>query len=176
MTTLATERLVLRPWTEADRAAFLALNLDPRVGAWLGGPFTEAAVAQMFERALADVPGQWLWAACAADRTVVGMMMLRRIGGEHPMAGQVEIGWRLSPAAWGRGYASEAARAVLDFGFAALDADEIIAFTAASNRRSQAVMARIGLARDPARDFDHPALAADHPLRPHVVYAGRRPG
>ena len=178
MSTLRTVRLTLRPWVEADRAAYVALNADPQVGEWLGGPFTEAAMSEAFDRLMDPAPAeQWIWAGLrTSDAAIIGMFMLRRVTGDHhPRAGEVEIGWRLAPAAWGHGYASEAARAILDFGFATLDVDELVAFTATTNLRSEAVMRRIGLTRDAARDFDHPALAADHPLRPHIVYAARRP-
>ena len=84
----------------------------------------------------------------------------------------MEIGWRIHPAHWGQGYATEAAAASRDHGFAG-GLEEIVAFTAAGNLRSQAVMRHIGMVRDPAADFDHPALPADNPLRPHVLYRAR---
>ena len=87
----------------------------------------------------------------------------------------MEIGWRLAREAWGHGYASEAARALLKEGFERLNLPEIVAYTAESNLRSRAVMERVGMRRDVSRDFDHPALAKDHPLRRHVVYAATRP-
>jgi RimJ/RimL family protein N-acetyltransferase len=87
----------------------------------------------------------------------------------------VEIGWRLAREHWGRGYATEAARAVLAFGFRDLGLDEIVSFTTAANRRSRAVMERIGMTRSPADDFDHPVLPEGHPLRWHVLYRARRP-
>ena len=87
----------------------------------------------------------------------------------------VEIGWRLARAHWGRGYATEAARAALDFGFRDLNLDEIVAFTVPTNRRSRAVMERIGMTRSAADDFDHPAIPEGHPLRRHVLYRARRP-
>jgi ribosomal-protein-alanine N-acetyltransferase len=82
----------------------------------------------------------------------------------------VEIGWRLARAAWGHGYATEAARRVLDHGFDALGLDEIVSFTSTTNHRSQAVMRRIGMTRDPADDFDYPALPPGHRLRRSVLY------
>ena len=90
-----------------------------------------------------------------------------------PAPAGVEIGWRLARHAWGSGYASEAAAAVLKDGLERVGLSEILSFTARSNVRSQAVMRRIGLKRRPDLDFDHPGLAADHPLRPHIVWSTR---
>ena len=82
----------------------------------------------------------------------------------------VEVGWRLAAPAWGRGYATEAARAALGFGFERAGLDEVVSFTSAGNRRSRAVMERIGMSRDPEGDFEHPWIPAGHPLRRHVLY------
>jgi RimJ/RimL family protein N-acetyltransferase len=82
----------------------------------------------------------------------------------------VEMGWALARHAWGQGYVSEAARAVAEEGLGRWELPEILAFTADTNLRSQAVMARAGFTRDPSRDFDHPLLPADHPLNRHLVY------
>jgi RimJ/RimL family protein N-acetyltransferase len=82
----------------------------------------------------------------------------------------MEIGWRLAFDAWGRGYATEAARACLAYGFSECGFRGIVSFATRSNRRSMAVMERIGMARDVDGDFEHPSLPAGHPLRPHVLY------
>ena len=82
----------------------------------------------------------------------------------------VEIGWRLARDHWGSGYASEAARAALDFGFRNLGLDQIVSFTVPGNWRSRRVMERIGMCGTPHDDFDHPALPEGHPLRRHVLY------
>jgi RimJ/RimL family protein N-acetyltransferase len=82
----------------------------------------------------------------------------------------VEVGWRLAVAYWGKGYAAEAARLALDYGFETLRLREIVSFTTVTNLRSRAVMERVGMRRDPADDFDHPTLADGHPLRRHVLY------
>jgi len=89
---------------------------------------------------------------------------------EAPFMPCVEIGWRLAAEHWGRGYATEAARAVLTFGFATLGLSEIVSFTVPGNFRSCRVMEKIGMTRNPADDFDHPALPEGHPLRRHVLY------
>ncbi|MEO8114240.1 MAG: GNAT family N-acetyltransferase, partial [Phenylobacterium sp.] len=120
--------------------------------------------------------GFGLWGAeRKADGRLIGFVGLAMVeAGDLPVGPAIEMGWRLIPEAWGGGYASEGARAALDWGFANLDISEIIAFTAATNVRSQAVMRRIGMVAAPERDFDHPRLAEDHPLRRHVVFAARR--
>jgi ribosomal-protein-alanine N-acetyltransferase len=82
----------------------------------------------------------------------------------------VEVGWRLARAAWGHGYATEGARAALDFGFLRAGLHEIVSFTVPANRRSRQVMERLGMRRDPADDFDHPRLPEGDPLRSHVLY------
>ena len=92
-----------------------------------------------------------------------------------PFTPCVEIGWRLATAHWGRGYATEAARAALAYAWDPLGLDEVVSFTTAGNTRSRAVMARLGMRRDPADDFDHPTLALDHPQRRHVLYRLARP-
>ena len=86
-------------------------------------------------------------------------------------AGTIEIGWRLAPEFWGFGYVTEAAEALLDFGFETLGREEIISFAVWNNRRSTAVMERLGMRRDPAADFDHPRVPDTHPeLKRHVLY------
>jgi len=82
----------------------------------------------------------------------------------------VEIGWRLAREYWGRGFATEAARAAVADGFERVGLDEIVSFTVPANVRSVGVMERLGMSHDPADDFDHPRIPAGHPLRRHVLY------
>jgi RimJ/RimL family protein N-acetyltransferase len=100
----------------------------------------------------------------------VGMVGLHRVSSALPCAPAVEVGWRLHPDHWGHGYATEAAAASLRFGFDHGGLDEIVAFTTTLNTRSQAVMERIGMVRDPDGDFDHPRQPEGSPLRRHVLY------
>ena len=176
---IETARLNLRPLRDGDRDAVFAINGDPDVGAWLGGAQTRAASDAFVDRmmALQADQGFSFWAvADKADGGIVGLTGLLNMGADLPPGPCVEVGWRFHPGAWGRGYASEAARAAPDWGFASLGLDEIVAITASTNLRSQAVMRRIGMFPDTARVFDHPRLAADHPLRRHVVFSLTRPG
>lgn len=82
----------------------------------------------------------------------------------------IELGWRLLRSWWGHGYATEAAREAVRFGFEALQAEELVSFTVPHNVRSRRVMERLGMTHDPREDFEHPALPEGHPLRPHVLY------
>lgn len=82
----------------------------------------------------------------------------------------VEIGWRLAFEHWGRGFATEAAGAALDFAFGRVGVSEVVSFTVPANARSRRVMERLGMTRNPADDFDHPNLPVGHPLRRHVLY------
>ncbi len=172
---IETERLILRPFRDEDREAFAAINADPRVGDWLGGVRTRAESDQTLDRINANIAerGFDFWAAeRKADGLLAGMIGLRVL--DQPPGPCVEMGWRLSPDVQGHGLATEGASAALAWGFANLDVPEIIAFTAYNNLRSQAVMQRIGMTRDPGRDFLHPQLAEDHPLRAHVVFVATR--
>jgi RimJ/RimL family protein N-acetyltransferase len=174
---IETERLVLRAYRDADREAFAALHGDEQVGAWLGGTLDRAASDALLDRLNAEIAERG-WGAWGVERRsdgrLIGLTGLASINAALPVAPGVEIEWRFVPQAWGQGYAAEAAAAALAWGHAHLDHADILSFTAATNLKSQAVMRRIGMARDPSRDFDHPVLAPDHPLRRHVVYGARR--
>ena len=178
MTALATERLLLRHWRPSDRDAFAAMNADPEVMRHFPAPL-EAAESDALLRRIAselDERGWGLWAL--EERSsggLIGFTGLSPVPFPAPFAPAVEIGWRLKRSHWGRGLASEAARASLAHGFGALGLDEIVAFTFIGNERSRTVMASIGMTHDPADDFEHPLIPAGHRLRPHVLYR-RWPG
>ncbi len=171
--TLFSERLVLRPWRESDLAPFAALNADPEVMAHFPKRLTLDETAAMMARmqaALAERGFGW-WAVEARDvAPFIGFVGLSVPSFEGHFTPCVEVGWRLARDFWGRGYATEGAREALRFGFLDLGLEEIVAFTTTTNTRSQAVMQRLGMAYDPADDFDHPALPEGHRLRRHVLY------
>ena len=164
---LATERLVLRRWREADRASFHALNADPQVMATIG-PTMSRAESDAFMNRIGEhfrERGYGLW-CMDLDGEAIGFTGLA-----HPwFRDGVEIGWRLRSEYWGNGYVTEAARDVLRHAFETLGIDEVISFTAVTNVRSRAVMERIGLRYDADADFDHPSVPEGNPLRPHVLY------
>ncbi|MGE3537878.1 MAG: GNAT family N-acetyltransferase [Candidatus Tectimicrobiota bacterium] len=170
---LHTERLRLRRWVPADRVPFAALNADPRVIEYLPGPLSREASDALITRIEAhfDQYGFGLWAVEIADvAACAGFIGLSVPRFTAPFTPCVEIGWRLSAAHWGHGYATEGARAVLAFGFEVLGLDTIVSFTAQGNLRSRRVMERLGMVHHAAEDFDHPLLPAWHPLRRHALY------
>lgn len=175
---IETERLILREWRDADLEPYADIMVEPDVGIWLGGPFSrEQAYERVarFRASLAETGLGRLAIERKADGRMIGHCGLADVPDTKPLPAGVEIGWALAPDAWGAGYAVEAARAVIADGFARRGLPEILAFTGATNHRSQAVMQRLGMIRMADRDFDHPALAPGHPLRRHVVYAALRP-
>ncbi|MER7705040.1 GNAT family N-acetyltransferase [Kitasatospora sp. NPDC097605] len=171
MTELHTDRLLLRRWRDADLDPWAAMNADPEVREHLGDVLTRAESYVSVARYEADFVrrGYGWWAVeVRATGEFIGFAGLDDIDDGLPFTG-VEIGWRLARSAWGHGYATEAARAVLAFGFDTLALPEILAVTTARNLRSQAVMRRLGMTTDPADDFDDPH-APEGPLRPSVLY------
>ena len=175
MPEISTERLIMRGWQESDLAPWAAMNADPEVRQYVGPLLTfeqAAAWALNFQDDL-DRYGFGFWALeVRASGEFIGFTGLGIVDGEMPVTG-IEIGWRLARPAWGRGYATEAALAAMDYGFGVMGRPEIVAVTMARNLRSQAVMRRIGMTRDPAEDFDDPDVD-EGPLRRHVVYRKRR--
>jgi RimJ/RimL family protein N-acetyltransferase len=168
-----TERLLLRGWRETDLAPFAAMNADPRVAEHLSGVLdregSDTFVARIIESWAMRGFGQW-----AVERldtgAFIGFTGLSSPSFEAPFSPAVEVGWRLAAEAWGHGFATEAAEAVLAYGFETLGLDDIVSFTVPENLRSRAVMERIGMTHDPADDFDHPRFPEGHRLRRHVLY------
>ncbi len=173
---LETDRLVLREWIDKDVEPFAAMSADPRVMCWLGGCLSREQVEAYVARATLSFAtlGMGRFAIeRRSDGAFVGACGLMPGRGDLPIAPYVDIGWRLTPAAWGQGYASEAAAAVLRDGFERLGLEEIAAITMQANQRSRAVMERLGMVRDAASDFEDAALAPRDDPRT-VVYRRRR--
>lgn len=170
MATIETPRLRLRQWTDADREPLARLNADAQVMRYFPAPLTRGESDAMMERMRTHIEatGWGFWAAETRDaHELIGIVGLVPVKAILPFTG-VEVGWRLAKAHWGHGYATEGARAALDYGFGTLGLPEIVSLTARSNEPSQAVMARLGMSR--AGAFEHPAIAEGHPLRGHWLY------
>jgi RimJ/RimL family protein N-acetyltransferase len=171
--TLSGDRVCLRRWRDEDREAFAAMSSDARVM-----EFFRISLSRVESDAMVDGIQKHfsehdfgLWAievpGVAHFIGFAGLAVARFSAHFTPC---VEIGWRIAFEHWGRGYATEAARLALGYGFGTLALPEVVSFTSATNHRSRAVMERLGMHRDPADDFDYPSLPEGHPLRRHVLY------
>lgn len=171
MTIVHTERLELRPLCADDLERVTALGADPRVMAALGGPRSALESRAWLDRQLAHIDqhgyGRY---AVARESEFVGCVGLLRDDFDRGIVPGVEVAWRLVFEHWHQGYASEAARAVIEQGFRAFALSEVIAVTSVDNARSRRVMDRLGMLHSPQEDFDHPLLPEGDPLRRHVVY------
>lgn len=172
MPELSTPRLLLRQWRDADREPYARLNADPEVMRFFPGTQSQ----EQSDRSIAawslelEERGWSNWAVeCLEDGSLVGFVGLSIPKRALPFTPCVEIGYRLAKAHWGKGFATEAGKACLRYGFEVLQLPEIVSFTAKLNTPSQAVMQRLGM-KDAKEDFDHPALPEGSPLRPHVLY------
>jgi RimJ/RimL family protein N-acetyltransferase len=175
---LRTERLVLRPWRDEDFASFAALNADPRVMEFFPRTYNadESAEGMARIRGHFATHGFGLWAIQPIQGgPIIGMAGLAVPSFQAHFTPCVEVGWRLAVEHWGHGYATEAARAALAFGFNRLNLPEVVSFTTVKNRRSRRVMERLGMSHTPDDDFMHPAIPDGHSLRPHVLYRLTRP-
>ncbi len=173
MSRLSTGRLLLRPLAPSDVDALAAMNADSRVMQYLPGVLSREESEAMVERIAAhwERHGFGAWALEApGSASFVGLAGLGVPTAVLPCGPCIEILWRLAFEHWGRGYATEAARAILEFGFRQLRIEEIVSFTVPANARSRAVMERLGMSHSERDDFDHPGLPDDHPLRRHVLY------
>ena len=175
---IETERLILRPWEGRDRAVLRAQCDDPEVMRFLLPVRDDAA----FEAMLARLSGWYedhgftFWMLeRRSDGVVMGMCGLKPGAPDTPIENMVEIGWRLGREHWGQGYAREAAQASLDWAWANLDTQEVVAITVEANGASWGLMERLGMTRDRGSEFDHPLVPEGDPLRRHILYRIARP-
>jgi RimJ/RimL family protein N-acetyltransferase len=175
---LRTDRLYLRRWLPSNRAPFAQMNCDPRVMEFFPGPLSRQESDALVDRIEAHFQqhGFAQWAVEIPGVTpFAGFIGLSIPRFEAHFTPCIEVGWRLDAAYWNRGYATEGARAALEFGFRWLQAKEIVSFTVPLNVRSRRVMEKLGMTRSPSDDFDHPLLPEGHPLRRHVLYRLKNP-
>ena len=176
---LATERLILREWRDEDREPFARVNSDAAVMEFMPAHLTREAsdaLVDRIEEYFAE-HGYGPWAVeVKATGEFIGYIGLWTPRFEAHFTPCIEIGWRLGTEHWGKGLATEGARAAMQHAFGVLGLKELVSFTSVQNLRSRRVMEKIGMTRDAADDFDHPALPEGHWLRRHVLYrrAGNR--
>lgn len=173
---IETPRLILGNWTdsETDRSAFHRLNSDEQVMRFFPYRRTRAesdAVLELIAGQHARDGFGWGKAELRQTGEVIAFLGMARVEPDFPNGPGTEVGWRFLPEFWGKGLASEAARALLGHGFGELGLTEIMAFAVPQNLASLRVMQAIGMRPDPACDFDHPRVPDTHPdLRRHVVF------
>ena len=173
---IETERLYLRQWQASDFAIFAAMNGDPEVMKYfpkLLSAKVSDIIASKCQQLIED-NGWGFWALSLKEGSnkndaFIGFVGLNQTHADMSFAPCVEVAWRLRKEFWGQGYATEAARASLDFAFSELALEEVVAFTAVINKRSQLLMKRIRMT-DTQNNFYHPALESNHLLAEHVLY------
>lgn len=169
---LETERLRLRLWTEADKAPFAKLNGSEQVMEYFPSTLSKIESDELAERIASGIKrnGWGLWAVEVKNKhPFIGFVGLNEPTYELPFGPCVEVGWRLDTPYWGEGYATEAARAAVAFGFQTLALEKMVSFTALVNERSQAVMRRLNMTRA-SETFLHPKVPAGHKLQEHCLY------
>jgi RimJ/RimL family protein N-acetyltransferase len=175
---IETGRLLLREWRDEDREPFARVNAEPEVNRFLGiaGTREESDAGIERQRAMLAAHRHCFWAMeRKEDGAFLGFCGLRTGVPGTPIALDVEIGWRLGSAFWGKGYAREAAAACFGWAFAELKVPRVVSITVPANSRSWGLMERLGMTRRPDMDFLHPALREGHPLRSHITYVKDRP-
>ena len=174
-TLFETDRLVLRKWRDDDLEPYYALCSDPDVMRYFPGLQTKDHCRSMIDMALRDYEDQGFCCMPVVLRDTgefIGFTGLSLPRFDRPTAFSpcVEIGWRLKKSAWGQGFAVEAARRWLAYGFGKIGLNEIVSFTASDNNQSRRVMEKLAMIRDTEDDFLHPNLDPEHNLALHVLY------
>lgn len=168
---IETEHLILRDWAEADIPAFARLNSDGKVMEYFLKPLSRQETEAFYQRIQQEFAsyGYGLYAVEEkVSNCFIGYVGFHNVPPEMDFAPAVEIGWRLLPEYWGRGYATEAATACLEYAQTELKFQEVCSFTSLPNKRSENVMRKIGMSR--VKEFNHPLVDANHPLYRHVLY------
>jgi RimJ/RimL family protein N-acetyltransferase len=175
VTILETQRLIVRNWQDRDRDLFHTINCDDEVMHFFSFRRNRQQSDELFDRLQKMIAETGLGFYALEEResgACIGFAGLARTDLEpHFPAGTVEIGWRLARPFWGKGYVTEAGKALLAHAFGPLGLDQVVSFAVHDNERSTAVMRRIGMKRDALGDFDHPGVPDATPhLKRHVVY------
>lgn len=175
---LRTQRLLLREWRESDLASFAEFNADPKVMEFYTHTLNREESNALAERIQKEITsrGYGFWAVeTQSGSNFIGYVGLNYWNLEAKFSPCIDIGWRLGSPYWGKGYATEAAHAVLRYGFEILELQEIVGMATIGNVRSHRVMERLGMKTDPSENFEHPKLPKGHPLGWRVLYRKAAP-
>ena len=168
---IETERLILRSWREDDIPPFAEMNSDEEVMEYLPKCLSLEETVQFYNRIVAEHStfGYGLYAVeTKSDGSFIGYVGFHHFDFEEEFSPGVEIGWRLAGKHWNKGYATEAAKACIDYARRHRLFNEIYSFTTVCNSRSERVMQKIGM--NQVGFFSHPSLPRGHRLKPHVLY------
>ncbi|MFI8125062.1 GNAT family N-acetyltransferase [Acinetobacter sp. ABJ-A23_2] len=173
---IETERLILRQWKETDAAPFIEMGLDKDVMRFFPKLLSATESINLIQRAsaLIDEKGWGFWAVeLKESHDFIGFIGLHDQPEQFDFSPCIEIGWRIATKFWKKGYATEGAKAALDYAFNVLNKDKVVSFTATVNKPSQAVMERLGMHK--VKYFNHPKLPDEHALQEHVLYEINNP-
>lgn len=168
---IETSRLILRSWKEEDIAEFARLNSDERVMGYFLKMLSYDETMDFYNRIQAEFEAYGFGLYAVEEKqsnAFIGYVGLHNVTFDVDFAPAVEIGWRLLPEFWNRGYATEAASACLNYAATRLHQNEICSFTSLLNKPSERVMQKIGMNR--IKEFDHPLVEPTHRLCRHVLY------
>jgi len=168
-----TTRLHLRSWQNKDIENLYKMHQDPRLLEFLPNPPDKKTIEDFIDCANRHLKthGYTFWAVeLLNNQALIGFIGLKFVAEKVPFAPATEISCRLQPEYWGKGYATEGARAALTFGFNECKLQEIVSATVPANLRGRRVMEKIGLEQDLKGDFHHPDLPKEHHLSQHVLY------
>lgn len=166
-----TPRLILRDWKTQDLPAFARLNDDERVMEYFLKKLSYTETVEFYNRIQDEFRTYGLGLYAVEEKMThafIGYVGLHHVTFDVDFTPSIEIGWRLLPEFWDKGYATEAAAACLDYAKNELKLKEIVSFTSLLNKRSERVMQKIGMAR--IKEFNHPLVDPNHPLYRHVLY------
>ena len=176
MTSLKTKRLILRPWNQEDFEPFAQLNADSRMMEYFPALLTKAESnerAKTNKKKIED-DGWGKWAVSIQGSTefigMIGLFKLEKKTFQVPFCPAVAVVWNIAVQHWGKGYATEGAKAAIEYAFQTLEFEEIVAFTVPQNARSRRVMEKIGMRYDPKDDFHHPNIPAENRFSRQVLY------
>ncbi|EOQ64232.1 hypothetical protein F935_00999 [Acinetobacter calcoaceticus ANC 3811] len=168
---IETKRLILRQWKESDFEPFIIMGLDQDVMQFFPNLLTPQESLNLIQK-ISSLIHEKSWGFWAVElkesHQFIGFIGLHSQPEQFDFSPCVEIGWRLAKEFWKQGYATEGAKAVLDYGFNILNLDKIVSFTATINTPSQAVMEKLGMQK--FKNFEHPKVPLHHELRAHVLY------
>lgn len=171
MVYIETDRLILRDWKENDLELFRALNADDKVMEYFPNTLAKEETDNFYHLIKQEIKdsGYGLYAAeVKATGEFIGLIGLHKATFEADFTPCIEVGWRLKKEAWGNGYATEGAKACIQYAFMELGVKEVYSFTATINHRSENVMKKAGMKY--VKNFNHPKLPLEHRLCEHVLY------